>query len=67
MIRSWQIYPGRKKSIMMKAFPMWDDDSYYWTYNKKWLKGFLDNKLITNLEYLEGLQLLKGMKSERTK
>lgn len=65
MIRTWQRYPGRKCSIMMKAFPKFDNDSYYWTWNRKWLKGFLDSKLITNLEYLAGLQLLKEVQNEK--
>lgn len=64
-MRQWEIYQGRKKSIMMKAFPeLKEQDSYYWTWNKKWLDGFLKNKLITNLEYLEGLELLEKVKGK---
>ena len=63
-MRTWQRYLGRKNSIMMCAFPKYDKSSYYWTWNKKWLKDFLDNKLITNLEYLEGLILLKEVQNE---
>jgi hypothetical protein len=64
MVRSWEVYSGRKKSIMLKMHYSIIDESYLWTWNKKWLKGFLDSKLITNLEYLEGIKLLKEVQRE---
>lgn len=62
MTRTWRKHPGRKNSIEL---PLSDVGTgcYLWTYNKKWLKGFLDKKFITNLEYLEGLNLLKELQN----
>ena len=38
--------------------------SYIWTWNKKWLRSFLGTKLITNLEYLEGVKFLKEVQGK---
>jgi len=59
--RHWEVYSGRKKSIMMRV-PEFGVSAYYWTWNKKWLRDFVKNKLITNLEYLEGLLLLEEVR-----
>jgi len=59
---SWEIYPGRKKSIKLRC-PIYGPEAYLWTWNNKWLKYFLKNNLITNLEYLEGIEMLKEVKS----
>lgn len=50
------MYSGRKKSITMDVSD--NGVCMIWTWNRKWLKGFVDQKIITNLEYLEGLLLL---------
>jgi hypothetical protein len=66
MARHWERWEGRKKSIRMKAFPTWPgQDAYFWTWNRKWLKDFLTNRLITNLEYFEGIHLLDEIKLEK--
>jgi hypothetical protein len=60
---SWEIYPGRKKSIKLR-YPMYGPEAYLWTWNRRWLKDFLKHGLITNLEYLEGIEMLKEVKSK---
>jgi hypothetical protein len=58
-MREWKINPYRKNSIYMQVNPA----VTYWTWNKKWLDNFLNKKYITNLEYLEGIEMLKEVKS----
>jgi hypothetical protein len=58
-MRKWKVWDGRKNSIWL------DDGTQFsrWAYSKGQLKRFLDQKYITNLEYLEGLELLKEVKN----
>jgi hypothetical protein len=58
-MRQWKPWGGRKNSIWL------DDGTQFsrWTYSKTGLKRFLEEGDITNLEYLEGLELLKEVKN----
>jgi len=60
-MRQWKLWDGRKNSIWM------DDGTQFsrWTYSKVGLKRFLNEKYITNLEYLEGLELLREVKNSK--
>lgn len=59
-MRKWKPWYGRKNSIWM------DDGTQFsrWTYSRIGLKRFLEEKYITNLEYLEGLELLHSLKTK---
>lgn len=59
-MRQWKLWWGRKNSIYL------DDGTQFsrCTGSKKVLKQFLKEKYITNLEYLEGLELLKEVKGK---
>jgi hypothetical protein len=59
-MREWKVNPYRKNSIYMQVNPA----ITYWTWNKKWLDNFLNKKYITNLEYLEGIEMLNSVKKE---
>lgn len=59
-MREWRINPYRKNSIYMQVNPA----VTYWSWNRKWLKNFVTKGYITNLEYLEGLELLEEIKGK---
>lgn len=61
MNRKWKIWNGRKKSIWL------DDGTQFsrWTSSKRGLKHMFITKYIDNLEYLEGLELLRTVKNDQ--
>jgi hypothetical protein len=60
-MRKWKSWYGRKNSIWFDTGTQFSR----WTYSKAGLKRFLNEEYITNLEYLEGLELLKEVKNSK--